>query len=199
MEARPLVYYVYYSQQKIMQLYRQLPESRTVLQKSSFSRNSHVHADMQPTREPSKEKPLHVSHLDNSGSENCYHESMFDKNEMYQLERVLRALRGCGQLLCAGKDTTFCPGKYYEAEGCFAPAPEEDVPEGYLRLRAPGSCRGPELSLLCHLRTFTGECPETPWEEVWACGEPLPLRGVVLCLARGEGVLCGLPLVLSLD
>ena len=189
-----LVYYIYYSQQKVVQLYKQLAESRVVGQKSSESRSCHVHMDLHP-RPPKQEEPqpkLHLSRIDNSNSESRHRESHFDKNEMYQLERVLCALRKHGRLKKAGAKTTFCPGRYYEVEGCFAPQ-DAPAPEGYLWLRA----NRPETRLLCHKMVFTAEHEHAAHEEVWACGAPLPLCGIVLALSCGE-TLCGLPLVLWL-
>ena len=187
-----LVYYIYYSQQKIVQLYKQLAESRVVGQKSSESRNCHVHMDVHPQQHEKQQRKLQLSRIDNSNSESCHRESHFDKNEMYQLERVLQTLRKCGQLKKARPGMKFCPGRYYEVEGCFAPE-EAEAPEGYLWLRA----KGPEIRLLCHKMAFTAEHEHAAFEEIWACGKPLPLRGIVLGLGCGEG-LCGVPLVLWL-
>jgi len=197
-----LVYYVYYSHQKIIQLYRQLAESRVVMQKSSTNRNSHLHADLHPLRQPHEEDRRHMqqcmslSRLDNSGSESCYKELCYDKNEMYMLDRVLRALRKCGQLVRAKPGAKFCPGKYYELEGCFSPE-EGGAPAGYLWLRAPAGERGPAVRLLCHRNIFTGENEGSAFREIWACGDTLPLCGIALSLGCGEA-LCGLPLVLWL-
>ena len=194
-----LVYYIYYSQQKIVQLYKQLAESRIVGQKSSESHSCHLHVDMHP---PQHDKQQHgqqkhplskcLSHVNNSNSESCHKESHFDKNEMYQLERVLCALRKRGQLKKVRAGLKFCQGAYYEIAGCFAPE-DTDAPEGYVWLRA---CE-PEIRLLCHKMVFSGEHEHGAFEEIWACGLPLLLRGVALSLGCGDG-LCGLPLVLWL-
>jgi len=197
-----LVYYIYYSHQKVVQLYKQLAESRIVGQKSSENRSSHIHIDVHPQQQQHhhdehhqgrrRHHSHHLSRIDNSNSESCHRESHFDKNEMYQLERVLQTLRKCGQLKKARPGMKFCPGRYYEVEGCFK-RENTEAPEGYLWLHA----KRPEIRLLCHKMAFTAEHEHTAFEEVWACGEALPLRGIVLGLGCGES-LCGLPLVLWL-
>jgi len=200
-----LVYYIYYSQQKIVQLYKQLAESRVVMVKSSTNQNSHMHVDLHPLRSPQEEDlrhmcplpAMHLSHLDNSGSESCYKEMCYDKNEMYMLDRVLRALRKCKQLVCAKPGMQFCPGKYYEFEGCFVREEGGSPPANYLWLRAPASERSPAIRLLCHRGVFTGEHESNSSHEIWACSNSLPLCGVVLGLGCGEA-LCGAPLVLWL-
>jgi hypothetical protein len=182
-----------------MQLYQQLAESRVVGQKSSANQSSHVHADIHPQPPPQHHEEHHhhrrrhhhhMSRMDISRSESSHNESHFDKHEMYRLERVLCALRKNGQLKKARPGLQFCPGKYYEAAGCFKPA-DSGAPEGYLWLHASE----PETRLLCHKMVFSAEQEPAAFEEIWACGEALPLRGLVLSLGSGSA-LCGLPLAL---
>ena len=177
-----------------MQLYQQLAESRVAGQKNSASQSSHVHADMHPQHpqqhEEQQHRHMHVSRMDISHSESSHKESHFDKHEMYRLERVLCALRKNGQLKKARPGLQFRPGKYYEIAGCFKPA-DSGAPEGYLWLHA----KEPEIRLLCHKMVFSAEQEHAAFEEIWACGEALPLRGVVLSLRCAEA-LCGLPLAL---
>ena len=195
LDCRALDFYVYYSHQKIAQLYRQLPESRRVAEKCSVNRSGHLELGLQP-REPRGEPCLKVGAVANSGTESRYSELCVEKNEMYQWERVLARLRKSGQLCVACAGETPCPGQYYEVQGCFSPDDEAQAPEHYVWLRAPASACGPALRLLCHKHCFCGEHERSAFAEAWACGAPLPLRGVVVCLSGGENALCGLPLAL---
>ena len=179
-----LRYYVYYASEMIGQLYRQLPESRQVGQRSSQNRVEradtivHLHGEGEPL--PS------IRHAGLEGSHSRFSEALFDKNDMYQLEQVMgrlrKQLRGAAQ--CR-------PGNFMETGGCFSLDLERDAPEGSLWLAAPG------LRLLCATGGFSGETEEA-WRALWACGEALPLRGVVLCLGRRDGGMCGLPLYLAM-
>ena len=188
-----LQFFVYYSHQKISHLYRQLPDSRLVAQRASLNRHDRVECGLRvPHRED--EACLHMTHAGLEGSQSHYKEAIFEKNDMYQLEQVLRCLRQSGQLRAAAQKEQICQGEYVEIRGCFLPEHERDTPEGSLWLVSQE--RRPAIRLLCGRLAFCGETEEA-WGELWACGEALPLRGVMLCLAGGADCLCGLPLFLT--
>jgi len=194
-----LEYYVYYSHQKVMQLFRQLPESRCVAVKIGSSGNSHTDADFHPGDfhhgERHEGKGLRVARICRNVSEGRFRECIFDPNDMYQLRRVLEALRREGRLRWLEPGLCPAPGEYVEFCGMFAPAAGE-APPGSFWLAAPAQGGCPAVRLLCCESTFLGEQEACARQEVWCCGAPLPLRGVMLALSCGEGSLCGLPLYL---
>ena len=189
MASRPLDYHVYYSQQKITQLYKQLPESMFLVQRASISSREHVDAGLNaPLQEEACLQPTHASI---HSEEHCYREASFEVNEMHCLRQVLGYLRRTGQLRkCNG----VCrPGVYYDIRDSFSALEEdEQTPKGSLWLEAP------RIRLLCGRHAFLGE-NEHPAREVWGCGGTLPLKGAVLCMGYREGVLTGLPLYLAID
>ena len=189
-------YYVYYSHQKVMQLFRQLPESRCVAVKVSSSGNSHSDADFHPG-EQREGQCLRLTHVGHNVSDGTYRECLVDPNDMYQLRRVLQALRREGKLCRLAPGLHPSPGCYVEFSGLFAPEDREG-PHGSFWLAAPaqGSC--PALRLLCCEHTFCGEHEGCARWEVWCCGAPLPLRGVMLALNGVGDALCGLPLYLAI-
>ena len=198
MEA--LRFFVYYSHQKISYLYRQLPESRLIAQRASLNQHNRDECGLRvPHRED--EKCLHMTHAGLEGSQSHFSEALFEKNDMYQLEQVLRCLRKTGQLCTAGQlpmvPEQICQGDYLEIQGCFLPEHGRETPEGSLWLASPGAGRCPAIHLLCGRHAFCGETEEA-WRELWACGEALPLGGVMLCLGFREDRLCGTPLFLTL-
>ncbi|MCL1951312.1 MAG: hypothetical protein FWF60_00645 [Oscillospiraceae bacterium] len=194
-------YYVYYSHQKIMQLFRQLPESRCAAMKVGGSGNNHNDVDFHPGDfhhgERREGKCLQVARICRHTSDGRFHEYIFDPNDMYQLRRVLEALRRAGRL--CGLEPCLCPapGDYVEFCGLFAPE-EAKAPDGSFWLYAPGQCGCPAVRLLCCEHTFCGEREGCARWEVWCCGAPLPLHGVMLVLACGQDALCGLPLFLAI-
>jgi len=191
-----LEYYVYYSHQKIMQLFRQLPESRCVAVKVSGSGNSHTDADFHPG-EQREGQCLRVARVCRNVSDGHYRECCFDPNDMYQLRRVLEALRREGHLQRLAPGLCPAPGEYVEFCGLFAPE-EGGAPSNSLWVTAPARGGCPALRLLCCEHTFLGELESHALREVWCCGAPLPLRGAMLCLRYEEGALCGLPLFLAI-
>jgi len=191
-----LEYYVYYSHQKIMQLFRQLPESRCVAVKISGSGNTHSDVDFHPAGEQ-EGQCLRVSRICRNVSDGRYRECCFDPNDMYQLRRVLEALRRRGKLRALGSALCPEPGDYVEVCGRFAPEEGEAHADSFwLYAPARGDC--PAVRLLCCEHTFLGEQEACGRREVWCCGAPLPLHGVVLCLHYERDTLCGLPLFLAL-
>ena len=180
----PLVYYIYISLQKITQLYQQLPESRLVGQKSSTNQAHHFRADLHPQQHEhhhNHRRHHYQARLDSGHNETQYHESHFDKNEMYQLQRVLAALRQGNQIKHGTGQPK--PGNYYSLEGEFT-LQEHDAPDGYVWLQSA------KTRLLCHRKSFPA------FEETWVCSNALPLAGIALALCSEES--CGLPLVLWL-
>jgi len=196
-------YYVYYSHQKIMQLFRQLPESRCVAVKVSRSGNSHTDVDFHPgdrhhhEEELRESKGLRVGRVCRNVSDGHYRECCFEPNDMYQLRRVLDALRREGRLCGLEPGFCPCPGDYVEFCGRFAPA-EGEAPAGSFWLSAPGEGGCPAVQLLCCEHAFLGEREGCARWEVWCCGAPLPLRGAMLALGCGRETLCGLPLFLTI-
>ena len=168
-------YYIYYSHQKIMQLFRQLPESRCVAVKLGSSGNSHSDADFHPG-EQREGQCLRVARVCRNASEGSFRECIFDPNDMYQLRRVTQALRREGKLckLAPG----LCPriGHYVEFNGLFAPE-DGEAPQGCFWLAAPAQGGRPALRLLCCELTFCGELEGCGRREIWCCGTTLPLRG----------------------
>jgi len=189
-----LEYYVYYSHQKIMQLFRQLPESRCVMVKVSSSGNNHNDVDFHPGEQEGK--CLRVGRICRHSSEGSFRECCFDPNDMYQLRRVLGALRRGGRLHALEPGLCPAPGEYVEFCGFFAPEAGEAASGDSLWIVAPAREGCPAIRLHCCTHTFLGEMESRALREVWCCGAPLPLRGVMLCLHGGEDVLCGLPLYL---
>ena len=189
-------YYIYYSHQKVMQLFRQLPESRCVAVKISRSGNSHSEADFLPG-EPKEERCLRAARVSRNVSDGSYRESCFDPNDMYQLRQVTRALRREGKLCCLKPGCCPRPGCYAEISGLFAPE-ESEAPPGSFWIAAPAQGGCPALRLLCCGHTFCGDNEDCARLEVWCCGAPLPLHGAVLVLNCDEDTLCGLPLCLSI-
>ena len=188
-----LQFFVYYSHQKISHLYRQLPESRLIAQRASLNQHDRAECGLRtPHRED--EKCLHMTHAGMEGSHSHYREALFEKNDMYQLEQVLCCLRGAGQLHTVPEK--LCQGDYLEIQGCFSPERERDTPGGSIWLVSPGGEPCPAIHLLCGRQAFCGETEEA-WRELWACGEALPLHGVMLCLAFHRDYLCGVPLFLA--
>jgi len=195
MEA--LRFFVYYSHQHISRLYRQLPDSRLSGQRASLNQHDRADTGMRLHHREEEERPR-LSHVGVEGSLSSFKEACFEKNDMYQLEQVLRRLRASGQLYAAGHPTPaegICQGDYLEIRGCFLPERKRETPEGSLWL-VTEECR-PAIRLLCGRQAFCGETEEA-WQELWACGDPLPLRGVMLCLAARADCLCGLPLFLAI-
>ena len=191
-------YFIYYSHQKIMQLFRQLPESRCVGMKVSSSGNSHSDADFHPNHGEQREgQCLRVARICRNVSDGSYRECHLDPNDMYQLRRVTQALRCEGKLCKLAPDLCPRPGCYVEFSGLFVPE-EGEAPQGSFWLAAParGGCTA--LRLLCCEQTFCGEHEGCARREVWCCGAPLPLRGVMLALHGDGDTLCGLPLFLAI-
>jgi len=204
-----LEYYVYYSHQKIWQLFRQLPESRCVAVKVSSSGNCHTDADFHTGErhgEHREERGLRVARVCRNVSDSHYRESCFDPNDMYQLRRVMAALRRGGRLyqlepgLCAGPGNNTTPGvgDYVEFCGLFAPEEGGGAADDSLWLAAPAQGGCPAIRLHCCVHTFLGELEARALREVWCCGAPLPLRGAMLTLSCGQDTLCGLPLFLAI-
>ena len=189
-------YYIYYSHQKIMQLFRQLPESRCVAVKFSSSGSNQSDADFHPG-EQREGQCLRLTHVGRNISDGSYRECLVDPNDMYQLRRVTQALRREKKLckLAPG----LCPqiGCYVEFSGPFAPEDREG-PQGSFWLAAPARDGCPALRLLCCEHTFCGEHEGCARWEAWCCGAPLPLRGVMLVLNCDGDALCGLPLYLAI-
>jgi hypothetical protein len=202
-----LSFFIYDAHPRIFQLYRQLPEAIYVLQKRTATQHDSNNSALRfPEREEyegkgderrRKYRPA-IPHLGTEGAQTFHREWMLEKNEMYQRRRVLQALRQSGQLQRALPGLPFCPGVYYELEGAFRPLQEtRDCPEGAVWLHsAEGPC-GPAIRLLCNKRYFSGELGEHTFQEFFCVAEPLPLRGVAVCLQRGE-LFFGLPLFLVL-
>ena len=195
-------YYIYFSHQKIMQLFRQLPESRCVAVKVSGSGNSHTDADFHPGDHHHGEerhggRGLRVARVCRNVSDSRYRECCFDPNDMYQLRRVLEALRREGRLRGLAPDLHPAPGDYVEFCGLFAPA-EGEAPPGSFWLYARGQGGCPAVQLLCCEHAFLGEREGCARWEVWCCGAPLPLRGAMLALSCEQDTLCGLPLFLAI-
>ncbi|MDR3313961.1 MAG: hypothetical protein LBS96_05840 [Oscillospiraceae bacterium] len=196
MESCP-EYCIYFAQQKVAQLYRQLPEACVVARKASRNTSEHGLYDIQlppPQRDggDAKKQP-YLSHSGQDRTCTAYQEAVFEKNEMYQLRRVLRCLRRAGRLQplpCAAA----CPGMFYSFCACFAAEAAAAPPAGILLYAACG--RG--LRLCCEPGAFTGGDAETLRRLVWAEGGTLPLGGVLLCLATGADFVAGLPLYLSI-
>jgi len=188
-------YYVYYSHQKIMQLFRQLPESRCVAMKLSSSGNSHTDADFHPG-EPQEGQCLRVARICRNVSDGTFRECLVDPNDMYQLRRVLQALRREGKLCALAPGLCPEPGRYVEFGGLFAPEAEEAADSLWIAAPARGGC--PAVRLHCCTHTFLGEMESRALREVWCCGAPLPLRGAMLALRCGGDALCGLPLFLAI-
>ena len=189
-------YYIYFSHQKVMQLFRQLPESRCVGVKVSSSGNSHSDVDLHPG-ERQEGKCLQVARVCRHISDGCYRECIIDPNDMYQLRRVLAALRREGRLCALEPCLCPAPGTYIELCGLFAPE-DGEAPQGSFWLAAPAREGCPAIRLLCCEHTFLGEQEACARQEVWCCGAPLPLRGVMLVLSCEHNTLCGLPLFLAL-
>jgi len=194
-----LEYYVYYSHQKIMQLFRQLPESRCVAVKVSSSGNSHTDADLHAGHgEQHEGKGLRVARVCRNVSDGHYRECCFEPNDMYQLRRVMEALRRGGRLHPLGPNLCAEPGDYVEFRGLFAP--EEGGGESgeglWIAAAARGGC--PAVRLRCCAHTFLGEPEARALRELWCCGAPLPLRGAMLALHCEKAALCGLPLYLAI-
>jgi hypothetical protein len=192
-----LEYYVYYSHQKIMQLFRQLPESRCVAVKVSSSGNDHTDVDFH-AGERHEGRGLRVARVCRNVSDGHYRESCFDPNDMYQLRRVLDALRREGRLCALEPCLCPCPGDYVEFCGLFAPEEGNSPAEDSLWIAAPAQGGCPAIRLRCCVHTFLGEMESRALREVWCCGAPLPLRGAMLALRCEQDTLCGLPLFLSL-
>lgn len=188
-------YYIYYSQQKVMQLFKQLPESRCVGLKIGSSSNNHGDLDFRPGEQD--EACPRLTHFSQHTSSGGYRESHFDPNEMYQLRRVLQALRRAGQLRKAMPGMCTAPGVYLEFSGCFSPQQDEPAPEGAIWLASPKSSTCPAVRLLCCKLAFSGDNVDYALQELWCCGGALPLHGVMLCMSCGN-TLCGLPLYLAL-
>ncbi|MCL2107341.1 MAG: hypothetical protein FWH26_09855 [Oscillospiraceae bacterium] len=198
MPCEKLWFFVYFAAQKVSQLYRQLPEARVVMQKQSCNSNGRGSYDFAPQPGNEEQDCLRMTHICQDRSDSRYREAVFDKNEMYQLQQVLRRLRRSGQLCPLPQADCCCPGMFYELRGGFT----RSEPEGashVLALRAParGSC--PALLIYCEKFAFWGENKDTAWQEVWRCGEPLGLHGVMLCLRVEDGLVTGLPLYLSAE
>ena len=204
-------YYVYYSLQKIMQLFRQLPESRCVAVKVSSSGNSHSDVDLHPGDHHHGEerrggRGLRVARVCHNVSDGHYRECCFDPNDMYQLRRVLEALRREGRLRrlepelypCPGDCPTPRVGDYVEFCGLFAPEEGSGQTDDSLWIAAPARGGCPAVRLRCCVHTFLGEMESRALREVWCCGAPLPLRGAMLVLNCEKDTLCGLPLFLSM-
>lgn len=188
-------YYIYYSHQKVMQLFRQLPESRYVGVKVGTSSNHHGDMDISPGEQ--EEKCLRVTHASKRCSNGSFRESVFDPNDMYQLRRVLRALERDGRLrsaACADK----AQGDFIEFTGMFSPQEDMPAPKDGLWLAAPARGGCPAMRLLCCERGFCGENEACARQEVWSCGAPLCLHGVMLCMQCSSALLCGLPLFLAI-
>ena len=192
-------YYVYYSHQKIMQLFRQLPESRCIGMKVGGSGNSHNDVDFHPG-EQGEGKCLQVARLNRHNSDGRFHEYLFDPNDMYQLRRVLEALRREGRLHRLEPDLYPTPrvGDYVEFCGLFAPEEGRGSTDDSLWIAAPAQGGCPAIRLRCCVHTFLGEMESRALREVWCCGAPLPLCGAMLALHSEQDTLCGLPLFLSL-
>lgn len=192
-----MAYYIYDAHHKIFQLYRQLPEAMYVMQKHSVTQSGHNNADLHiPPREGREHQPM-IPHVCTDCSETCHREVMLERNEMYQRRRVLQYLRRTGLLHRAQPGMVFRPGTYYELEGALAPLHGEECPQGALWLGCRGNRANPAARLLCNKVHFCGELGENAWQEFFSMEEPLPLRGVILCLRRGE-TLHGLPLFLMI-
>ena len=189
-------YYVYYSHQKVMQLFRQLPESRCVAVKVGGNNNSHSDADFHPG-EQREGQCVRVARVCRNISDGSFREWCFDPNDIYQLRRVLEALRREGKLCRLTPELCPAPGSYVEFRGLFAPE-DGEAPQGSFWLAAPAQGGCPALRLLCCEHTFCGEHESCARWEVWCCGTPLPLRGVMLALCCDGGALCGLPLYLAI-
>jgi len=194
MLAEQLRFFVYYSHQKISHLYRQLPESRVVAHRASVNLHDRAECGFRmPHRE--EDHRTHMAHAELDGARTHYREACFEKNDMYQLEQVLCRLRKTGQL--RGTPQGACQGEYLEIQGCFLPQEKCEAPQGSLWLAAPGGEGDPAVRLLCGKPAFCGETEEA-WREIWACGQALPLWGVMLCLGFQGDCVCGTPLFLAL-
>jgi hypothetical protein len=189
-------YYVYYSHQKITQLFRQLPESRCVAMKVGSSGNSHSDADFHPG-DQQEGRCLRVARVSRHISDGTFREHLIDPNDMYQLRRVTQALRREKKLCKLAPGVCPQPGCYAEFSGLFAPEGREG-PQGSFWIAAPSQGGCPALRLLCCERTFCGELEGCAQQEAWCCGTPLPLRGVMLVLCCDGDTLCGLPLFLAI-
>ena len=189
-------YYIYYSHQKVMQLFRQLPESRCAMVKVSGSGNSHSDVDFLPGEQPEGQCPR-LGRVSRHISDGSYREWSFDPNDMYQLRRVLEALRREGRLRKLVPGLCPAPGEYVEFCGQFAPGAEEAC-EHCFWIAAPARGGCPALRLLCCGYTFLGEHEACARQEIWCCGAPLPLHGVILVLNCEKDTLCGLPLFLAI-
>ncbi|MDR1464791.1 MAG: hypothetical protein LBJ11_05775 [Oscillospiraceae bacterium] len=195
-----LTYFVYFSQQKIDQLYRQLPDARLLVQKASVSSTDHRGLSILPKGELLES--LSLNGADRGQTAVCYREALLDKNDFYRLRKVLQALRAQGllrELPNGQRPGKPCPGELLWIRGCFSLA-AEDGGSGMAELRAPAREGRPCLRLCCCKQAFTADCGDDGWTELFRCGAPLPLRGVMLVLPNAAGqedCWCGAPLFLA--
>jgi len=201
-----MAYYIYDAHHKIFQLYRQLPEAMYVMQKHSVTQSGHNNSELHiPQRIPERggEHRPFIPRVCSDCSETCHREVMLERNEMYQRRRVLQYLRRTGLMHRAQPGMIFRPGTYYEVEASFSPLCGNDIqeaqgcPEGAIFLDCQRNRGNPAARLLCNKVHFCGELGENAWQEFFSMEEPLPLRGVILCLRRHE-MLWGLPLFLMI-
>lgn len=187
-------YRIYFAAQKVAQLYRQLPEACVAAGKASANRSSRHSLDLQrlPPDEAALEKgSFFPNHFFMEGSDSSYGEALFDKNESFQLRRVLRCLRRAGALGCAA-----IPGRFVEFCEAFT-SEDSAAPENGVLLRSAGLCRGRELRLFCEPDSFHGADYRAACLFAWGGGGAVPLGGVMLCLTANERSAAGLPLYLA--
>jgi hypothetical protein len=175
--------FVYLDQQRVQRLYRQLPESCRTAQKSSQSNTNHGLYDIQPKGE--QDCALHMTHIGQDRTMVTYREVLLEKNEFYQLRRVLHAL--CGGGAAAGRFPFFF--------GSFSLAQDDAIPPHTVLLTAPAGENCPGIRLLCAKSAFCGADQGNGWQEFFAFDQQLPLRGVMAQLPSGGENLCGFPLL----
>jgi hypothetical protein len=200
LEACP-EYMIYFAQQKVAQLYRQLPEGCIVARKASRSTNERDSFDVQlppPGGDPKKQPYLNHAGLDCSCG--TYQEALLDQNDMFQLRHVLRNLRRTQRLQplpCARQGEAACPGMFYSICAPFA-AEVAAAPAAGLLLCASEGTGGRQLRLFCEPGAFSGGDAEAARQLAWQKGDALPLGGVMLCLCAGAKEVAGLPLYLAI-
>ncbi len=193
-------YRIYFAAQKVLQLYRQLPEACVVIQKSSRSKSQHSSVDFHRPHPGDDEELKHCfspTHIGLDSSTNCHGESVFEKNEMFQLRRVLRCLRRSGRLCAIAGRCAAVPGQFYSFCASFTAEQSSQQQSGVLLRSVDLSC-GQELRLFCEEDCFYGADCYAASLFAWEDGGALPLAGVMLCLTSNGCFTAGLPLFLAI-
>ncbi|MDR2647207.1 MAG: hypothetical protein LBB67_03675 [Oscillospiraceae bacterium] len=188
-----LHYYIYFSWQKIKQLYLQLPESCIAGQKCSSSASDHGLYDIHPNRKDDERDALcfHVNHIAQDRSHFRARDYVVDKHEIYQFKRLLRYLNAAKQIHpLPDAPNADCVGRLFRFCGTFAVV--EKNRKNMLFMQSDAL----RLRLRCEKKVFCGDSTDTPWEEIFDCSESPPLFGVMICADIHENLMIGLPLFL---